>query len=64
MSLWALLVPIPFIDLILLRSSARMAFLISFDVRDESIILAVNAPIPETPMRRRKSSRSSFVENP
>ncbi len=56
--------PIPLILLILLRSSARMAFLISSDVSDESIIRAVDAPIPETPMRRRKSSRSSFVENP
>ncbi len=64
MSLWALFVPIPLIDFILLRSSARMAFLISSDVRDESIIRAVDAPIPETPIRRRKSSLSSFVENP
>ncbi len=63
-SLWALLVPIPLIDLILLRSSARMAFLISSDVRDESIIRAVDAPIPDTPMRRRKSSLSSLVEKP
>ncbi len=56
--------PIPLIDLILFRSSASMAFLISSDVSDESIIRAVDAPIPETPMRSRKSSRSSFVENP
>ncbi len=64
MSLWALLVPMPLIDLILLRSSARMAFLISSDVREESIIRAVDAPIPDTLIRRRKSSLSSFVEKP
>ncbi len=64
MSLWALFVPMPFMDLILLRSSARMALRISSEVRDESIMRAVDAPIPETPMRRRKSSRSSFVKNP
>ncbi len=64
MSLCALLVPIPLMLLILFRSSARMAFLISSEVKDESIILAVDAPIPDTLIRRRKSSRSSFVENP
>ncbi len=64
MSLCALFVPMPLMDLILLRSSARMAFRISSDVRDESIIRAVDAPIPDTPMRRRKSSRSSLVEKP
>ncbi len=64
MSLWALLVPIPLMLLILLRSSAMMAFLISSDVSDESIMRAVDAPIPDTPIRRRKSSLSSFVANP
>ncbi len=64
MSLWALLVPIPLMLFILFRSSARIAFLISSDVRDESIMRAVDAPIPDTPMRRRKSSRSSLVEKP
>ncbi len=64
MSLCALFVPIPLMLLILFKSSARMAFRISSDVSDESIILAVDAPIPDTPIRRRKSSRSSFVANP
>ena len=49
---------------ILFMSSARIAFLISSDVRDESIMRAVDAPMPDTPIRRRKSSRSSFVKNP
>ncbi len=61
MSLWALLVPIPLMDFILFRSSARIAFRISSEVSDESIMRAVDAPIPDTPIRRRKSSRSSFV---
>ncbi len=64
MSLWALLVPIPLIDLILLRSSARIALRISSELRDESIMRAVDAPIPDTLISRRNSSRSSFVENP
>ncbi len=64
MSLWALFIPIPLMLFILLISSAMMAFLISSDVRDESIMRAVDAPMPDTPMSRRKSSRSSFVANP
>ncbi len=63
-SLWALFVPIPLILFILFRSSARMAFLISSDVSDDSIIRAVDAPIPDTPISRRNSSRSSFDEKP
>ena len=64
MSLWALFRPIPLMLFILFMSSAMIAFLISSDVRDESIMRAVDAPIPETPIRRRKSSRSSFVAKP
>ena len=50
-SLCALFVPIPFILLILLRSSESMAFLISSVVRDDNIILAVAAPTPDTPIK-------------
>jgi len=64
MSLWALLSPIPLMLFILFMSSAIMAFLISSAVRDESIILAVEAPMPETPIRSLKSSLSSLVAKP
>lgn len=63
-SLCALLVPIPFMLFILLMSSATMAFLISSEVREESIMRAVDAPIPDTLIRRRNNSRSSLVANP
>lgn len=63
-SLWALFSPIPFMLFILFMSSAMMAFLISSLLRDESIILAVAAPIPDTPMRRRKRLRSSLLAKP
>ena len=56
-SLWALFRPIPFMLLILLMSSAGMALRISSEVRDDSIILAVDAPIPDTPISSLKSSR-------
>ncbi len=56
--------PIPFMLFILFRFSARIAFLISSEVNEESIMRAVDAPIPDTPIRSLKSSRSSFVENP
>ena len=51
MSLWALLSPMPLMLLILFMSSAIMAFLISSHESEDSIILAVAAPIPETPIR-------------
>ena len=35
-----------------------------FQKIDESIILAVDAPIPDTPIKSLKSSLSSFVANP
>lgn len=63
-SLWALFVPIPLILLILFMSSAMIAFLISSEESEDSIILAVDAPIPDTPIRSLNSSRSSFVLNP
>lgn len=63
-SLWALFSPIPFMLFILFMSSAMIAFLISSLLRDESIILAVAAPIPDTPMRRRKRLRSSLLAKP
>ena len=63
-SLCALFKPIPLMLFILFMSSARMAFLISSEVKDESIILAVDAPIPDTPIRSLNSSLSSFVANP
>ena len=49
---------------ILFMSSAMMAFLISSAVSDESIILAVAAPIPDTPIRSLKRFLSSFVAKP
>ena len=64
MSLCALFIPIPFMLFILFMSSAMIAFLISSDVRDESIMRAVEAPMPETPIKRRNSSRSSLVAKP
>ena len=60
-SLWALFVPIPFMLFILFISSAMIAFLISSEVSEESIILAVDAPTPDTPIRSLNSSLSSFV---
>ena len=63
-SLWALLRPIPLMLFILFISSARMAFLISSAVREDSIIRAVDAPIPDTPIRSLNSSLSSLEENP
>ena len=63
-SLWALLRPIPFMLLILFMSSAMIALRISSEVNDESIMRAVEAPIPDTPIRRRKSSLSSLDANP
>ena len=63
-SLWALLTPIPFMDLILAISSAIIAFRISSDDRYYSIILAVASPIPDTPIRSLNSSLSSLVLNP
>lgn len=64
MSLWALFSPIPFILFILFISSERIAFLISSVVSEESIILAVAAPTPDTPIRSLNISRSFFVANP
>lgn len=61
MSLCALFVPMPFMLFILLRSSAMIAFLISSQVREDSIILAVDAPTPDTPIRSLNSSLSSLV---
>ena len=49
---------------ILFISSERMAFLISSDVSDESIIRAVDAPIPETPISNLNNSLSSFDAKP
>ena len=63
-SLCALLSPIPLMLFILFISSERIAFRISSEDRDESIILAVEAPIPETPISSLNSSRSSLVLNP
>ena len=54
----------PLMLFILLMSSARIAFLISSEVRDESIMRAVEAPIPDTPMRSLNSSLSSLLANP
>ena len=50
--------------LILLMSSARMAFRISSEVSEESIMRAELTPMPETPIRSRKSSLSSLVAKP
>ena len=63
-SLCALFSPIPLMLLILLMSSDRIAFLISSEVSDDNIIRAVEAPIPDTPIRSLNSSLSSFVANP
>lgn len=49
----AVLSPMPLILFILATSSAMIAFLISSHVSDESIMRAVAAPTPETPMSRR-----------
>ena len=64
MSLCALFRPIPLMLLILFMSSASIAFRISSAVRDESIMRAVDAPIPDTPIRSLNNSRSSLVANP
>ena len=56
--------PMPLMLFILLMSSDMMAFLISSDDREDSIICAVDTPIPLTPISSLKSSRSSLVANP
>ena len=64
MSLCALFNPMPLMLLILFTSSAIMALIISSEVSDDSIILAVDAPIPDTPISSLNRLRSAFVAKP
>ena len=61
---WALFRPIPLTDLRAFTFSDRIASRSSLDVMDDRIILAEAAPIPETPVIRQNSSRSSLLAKP
>ena len=63
-SLCAVFSPIPYMLFILLTSLHRIAVLISSGLMDESIILAVFGPIPDTEMSIRKMLLSSLSWNP
>ena len=60
----AVLAPIPLILLSIDTFPVIMAFCSSFAIIDESIILAVLAPTPETEISNKNRLRSSFVIKP
>lgn len=64
MSLCALFKPIPFTDLSLVTSSQRMASLSSEGEREDNIILAEDAPIPDTEVIFLNKALSSSEEKP
>lgn len=63
-SLWALFNPIPLMDFNRVMFSDNMASLSSAGESEERIILAEDAPIPDTLVIFLNRSRSSFVANP
>src|SRR5690606_18297045 len=63
-TLWAVLAPIPFIDCIVAISFVAMASKTCSGAKDDSMVLAVLAPTPETLINNLNISRSATLENP
>ena len=61
---WAVLSPMPFTAFMRLTSPVATAVDTSSGVRDDSIILAVLGPMPDTEIRRMNMRRSSLSKKP